>query len=112
MFTFQGCFPFLESRLRFYSIALITEGILLALLLFSQTISAFVLNYYADPLLGNYDAVNTLEWVTISNLSKLRQIGYRRWFRKDEVSLLFDCCLFQHNELFIDLPSSDLMNLT
>ncbi|KAF8356268.1 tsp-16 [Pristionchus pacificus] len=57
----DGCFPFLESRLRFYSIALITEGILLALLLFSQTISAFVLNYYADPLLGNYDAVNTLE---------------------------------------------------
>ncbi|GMT06988.1 hypothetical protein PENTCL1PPCAC_29162 [Pristionchus entomophagus] len=55
----EGCFPILETHLRFYSIILIVGGLLLAILLFSQTISAFVMNYSTDPLL--YDAVNTVE---------------------------------------------------
>ncbi|GMT35402.1 hypothetical protein PFISCL1PPCAC_26699 [Pristionchus fissidentatus] len=55
----EGCFPVLEQRLRFYVIVLVSSGFLLAILLFSQTISAFVLNYSTDPLILMYDAVNT-----------------------------------------------------
>ncbi|GMR62016.1 hypothetical protein PMAYCL1PPCAC_32211 [Pristionchus mayeri] len=56
----EGCFSKLESRLHFYSLVLIIGGHILAIILFSLTISSFILNYYTDPFLGSYDAVNMI----------------------------------------------------